>query len=83
MYIPLGPWPVGNTEAETRWIRHLGEMMRRNALEFTRSLRPTLKFRGFSDEEVSKMMFGAERELLDLSVWMYTRWGYIYAVKPK
>ena len=32
MYIPLGPWPAGNTEAETRWIRQLGEMMRRNAL---------------------------------------------------
>jgi len=83
MYIPLGPWPAGNTEAETRWIRQLGEMMRRNALEFTHSLRPTLKYRGFSDEEVTKMLFGAEREMLDLSVWMYTRWLYIYAVKPK
>jgi hypothetical protein len=29
--------------------------------EFTRSLRPTLKHRGFSDEDVDKMLFGAER----------------------
>ncbi|KAF8339182.1 S-adenosyl-L-methionine-dependent methyltransferase [Cantharellus anzutake] len=83
MYLPLGPWPVGNTEAETRWIQQLGEMMRQNGLEFTRSLRPTLKHRGFSDEDVDKMLFGAEREMLDLSVWMYTRWVYIYAVKPR
>jgi hypothetical protein len=32
MHLPLGPWPVGNTEAETHWIQQLGEMMRQNGL---------------------------------------------------
>lgn len=31
MYIPIGPWPVGASPAETAWIRQIGEMMRQNA----------------------------------------------------
>lgn len=59
MHIPLGPWPVGATEAETQWIRGLGDMMRKNAFEFMHTLRPLVKSQGFSDEMIDKFMQGA------------------------
>ena len=59
MHIPLGPWPVGANEGETRWIRRLGEMMRQNALEFVHTLRPMLKTQGFEDGVIDKLMAGA------------------------
>lgn len=59
MYIPLGPWPVGANEAETLWIRRIGELMRQNALEFVHTLRPMLKSQGFEDPMVDTFMAGA------------------------
>lgn len=64
MHIPLGPWPVGATEAETKWIRMLGEMMRRNAFEFVHTLRPLVKTQGFSDEMIDKFIYGAQQGML-------------------
>jgi len=82
LYIPIGPWPVGSTPEETDWIRHLGEMMRQNAFEFIRSLRPILKSQGFSEETLNLFIYGAQRELHELTVPMYSRWAYGYAIKP-
>ena len=61
MDIPLGPWPIGRTPAETQWIRELGEMMRLNAYEFIKSLRPTLKSQGLNEVMVERLLRGAEK----------------------
>jgi hypothetical protein len=68
MHIPLGPWPVGATEEETRWIQAIGEMMRTNAYEFINTLRPMLKSQGFDDETIDRFIFGAESGLSHLSL---------------
>jgi hypothetical protein len=61
MHTPLGPWPVGATDAETRWIQHIGEMMRTNACEFMHTLRPMLKAQGFTDAAIDIFLDGAQR----------------------
>jgi hypothetical protein len=61
MYIPLGPWPTGASDAETRWIREIGDMMRRNALEFVVALIPMLKSQGFADDMIQKLIENAQK----------------------
>lgn len=59
MHIPIGPWPVGASEPETTWIKQIGGMMRRNALEFLGTLTPLLKAQGIGEEAVQRIVAGA------------------------
>ena len=61
MHIPIGPWPVGATDEETEWIQTIGEMMRRNGLEFLNTLRPMLKSQGFDDETINRLIDNSQR----------------------
>jgi hypothetical protein len=61
MHIPLGPWPIGASDAETRWIREIGDMWRCNALEFMLALIPMLKSRGFEDGMIQKFVENAQK----------------------
>jgi hypothetical protein len=61
MHVPLGPWPTAATDAETQWIRRIGEMMRTNAREFVHTLRPMLLAQGFEDAMIDVFLDGAQR----------------------
>ncbi|KAF8315417.1 S-adenosyl-L-methionine-dependent methyltransferase [Clavulina sp. PMI_390] len=81
VFLPIGPWPVGQTAHETHWVRMVGEDVRSDALEMLYAIRPMLRHRGYDDSMIAKLVRNTTSEILDLSVLMYARWTYSYAVK--
>ncbi|KAG9127539.1 hypothetical protein FRC07_012555 [Ceratobasidium sp. 392] len=81
IFSPIGPWERGRTEAETRKLETIGELMRQNSLSFVRALKPLLLSENYSPETVDRFIAGTDRELAALSVHMYVQWHYAWATR--
>ncbi|KAG8717995.1 hypothetical protein FRC08_006191 [Ceratobasidium sp. 394] len=81
IFSPIGPWERGRTEAETRKLEIIGELMRQNSLSFVRALKPLLLSEGYFPETVDRFIAGTDRELSELSVHMYVQWHYAWAIR--
>ncbi|KDN50695.1 hypothetical protein RSAG8_01193, partial [Rhizoctonia solani AG-8 WAC10335] len=81
IFTPIGPWERGRTAAETNKLHIIGELMRQNSLAFVRALKPLLISEGYAPEIVDRFIAGTDRELSELSIHMYVRWHYAWAVR--
>ncbi|KAG8701238.1 hypothetical protein FRC09_005486 [Ceratobasidium sp. 395] len=81
IFSPIGPWERGRTEAESRKLETIGELMRQNSLSFVRALKPLLLSEGYFPETVDRFIAGTDRELAELNVHMYVQWHYAWAIR--
>ncbi|GAB1521736.1 hypothetical protein RhiTH_004833 [Rhizoctonia solani] len=81
LFTPIGPWERGRTTAETNKLQIIGELMRQNSLAFVRALKPLLISEGYAPEIVDRFIAGTDRELSELSIHMYVKWHYAWAVR--
>ncbi|CEL55224.1 hypothetical protein RSOLAG1IB_01232 [Rhizoctonia solani AG-1 IB] len=81
LFTPIGPWERGRTAAETNKLQIIGELMRQNSLAFVRALKPLLISEGYAPEIVDRFISGTDRELSELSIHMYVKWHYAWAVR--
>ncbi|CAE6427015.1 unnamed protein product [Rhizoctonia solani] len=83
LFTPIGPWERGRTTAETNKLQIIGELMRQNSLAFVRALKPLLISEGYAPEIVDRFIAGTDRELSELSIHMYVKWHYAWAVRKE
>jgi len=81
LFIPIGPWLMGADKVATERVQYVGHLMRENLLELTRAFKPMLVEEAYSPDTIDRWIAGADAELGQLSVHMYTKWHYACAIK--
>ncbi|KIO32943.1 hypothetical protein M407DRAFT_241198 [Tulasnella calospora MUT 4182] len=78
LWIPIGAWDKSSPE-----LVFQGESMRQNCLIFTESVQPMLLLRGHPKESVEKWAQNARKELEELPLRQWSKYGAVWAVKRK
>jgi len=77
----IGAWKKGPTPQATAHYDCIGNLMRKNAMEYVRSLSLFLRQEGYPPGLVDRLVKGTDEELADLRVHMYSVWHYAWAEK--
>ncbi|OCH94926.1 S-adenosyl-L-methionine-dependent methyltransferase [Obba rivulosa] len=76
IFIPIGPWRQFDAREAT-----ISELLRADCLKYISGLAPLLLSEGYLPESVDTLIREATTELRDLSVKLYSRWCFAWAVK--
>jgi len=80
---PVGPWKEGESVEETHQLHVMGTLMRQNATEFVRALKPLLVSEGYPPETVQTWIEQTENQLNSLTPRTYTKWHFCWGVLKK
>lgn len=83
--VPIGTFGKGEDSMDQERVLHLGELMKQNCAELSRSLRPLLLAEGYFEETVDRLVHNVRRDILDPNntsgLQLYAKWVCGYARK--
>ncbi|TDL19309.1 S-adenosyl-L-methionine-dependent methyltransferase [Rickenella mellea] len=79
--IPIGPWQRGQTWDEIQRNHIMGRLMRETHVELISSMEIMFSTHGFPRSLIQRFKDGTKQELNDLSLHLYEKWVYSYAMR--